>query len=1249
MIESAIQSLSGNDRVTKLETYTTLSELFRAFDNIPDRAQLFPRLSQMFSLILADISRGLEDNPKKPDVPLNTKALKVAGFMLFDKQISSALQVKMARSLIEHSLHRMEAENVSKATSTQVLWLWQTQNLPRSVLSTDLAERMLLAAMKVDFPSLIINQERMAVLLRLLDQSRESMVKHAEVWLHSVISCMLDDNKQIRTAALRVALEAGKHLCKVPSIGRCVQNHLKSEVAGIPFIEVTTERFKSIIQDADGGIYVAHAWGAICTLSSSQNPEKSKTLMAWMHVLQIVFNSPATENKVMAQSAWVRMIHYFTNNADVVYREKNLSYLLKPMSRMLSREVRVYDTVRMAAVNSVCSLLYALLKPSLTHDQSTMVWKEVIEPVITIMLQDYQKGAIKQRAVQILISILEPKILEPWTLERLLDGKVGSENEIMHLDPKWVRSNASLVAGTIEVALQSDIAEDHKLRSWTALQRSLRTASAKEIQISAEAMEATAALCTVFRSLWTAQLPPPGSPTNKVLDESERRTAIVTELILCSFDQFGISYFTEKTLSFPEAAEIRPAQSPSKKATDLTPKGSGLKFLFKLYQNPVSASVVGDNYIDLLEKVTSRATSSQKSLRKCLDLLSQCLECVSAEKTKIPIQSWKVLAEIAQLRINAEINNIAMQSPNMCKSNEVDERWHATEALLRFGIRIQHGPAYQEWCRLAETLHNPWSKRDAPGVLSAILLENECLQYEYVRVIMKLAKNDHSRSISGVESLEKERQTTHTDIDLQNLFGLISRSLIKIESTWKKYKLSQDIVDFITEVAALINLASGSMAIVIVNSLSSAVAAMIGRSQEGTSVLVSSSISLMQRSSVIDSKSLREFSSLIEACLNASDEAVVAETINFWNSTFGKQARLEYPARLVEVIQKRNFSIGQLSLPAWPIQDPEVSEEAEISVAETKSRPSPPKMTKLMKSAEKEPENKRRQSKPTTSSRMASNVDVVSEQIDLVFETTNETSAGDQGPNKKRKRSTRKSAATSSQQASPSVSRKSSQTPGISVSPAGSTSRRKRQKRSQTNEHGSPSRTPVDTHSKLDEDVFGALDGGVFTLKKRELRATSPQIHSDPISESSPSVYSRIRKKSSSQERPTMEELRHSIRSLSPSEGMSLVVHEDKPGFEDSDRLMEEDEIASPIRLEKVAVVVNSDDLMQLQIQQEQSEDDQETIDEDLFILQLQQYRASLKQGQPITPRRREKLGTLMKEMTRLTGAVTDAYFDGAG
>lgn len=140
-----------------------------------------------------------------------------------------------------------------------------------------------------------------------------------------------------------------------------------------------------------------------------------------------------------------------------------------------------------------------------------------------------------------------------------------------------------------------------------------------------------------------------------------------------------------------------------------------------------------------------------------------------------------------------------------------------------------------------------------------------------------------------------------------------------------------------------------------------------------------------------------------------------------------------------------------------------------------------------------------------------------------------------------------------------------------------------------------------------------------------------------------------------------MDDLRQSVQSLSPQVNTVVDIHTDiEPSFEPVFG-SEEDLVASTAKDKELPLsVVTSDDLMQMQVHDhitdpeepdlkteiEQAVQEADNADEDLFILQLQQYRQSLNQGRPITPRRRQKLGLLMKEMASLSTTITEAYFD---
>lgn len=982
--------------------------------------------------------------------------------------------------------------------------------------------------------------------------------------------------------------------------------------------------------------------------------------MEWMHVLSIVFNSQSTSNKVMAQSAWVRMIHYFGNNGDIIYRDKNLAYLTKPMCRMLSHEVKVYDIVRMAAVNTVCSLLYALIRPTTSQPQITAVWDEVIVPICTAMLEQHQKESLQQRSVDILTALFEFKTLPAWTLDRLLESTVGTEDEIAQLDPRWVKANVCKIGPLITLALQSAASRETKLQLWTAVQKSLRLASAKEIQISAETMEATAAVCTVFREIWRAPLPSLESPSSRMSEDVSQRPDFLADLVLATFDNFGTSSFTERTLSFyDDSDEITPASTPSIHDAGAPERGTGLKFIFRLFQKPISESLIVPGYFELLEKIVARAITSQKSLRKSLTLLSQCQACMLMEGTQLSIQSWKVLSNqaTAQLRLETQ-KPLSTSSPALPLAADTDERWSAIRNMLMFGIQMQRDRgASQEWLDLAEAGLQAIEKQHGPSAIAHKLIEQlietlTCLNVkhmlEYVEFFLNAMTSSRTQSQSlNLMILPGAKSRPEPPL----LHKIVSETLVYQAKIWQPYKLSGQFLEFLDAVC-------GYLSSIPECEISKALLVMMpglvvwtNRILDGAKKLMLTVLDVIGHVPQKDMLSIEPTQVIFAAVFPIADLTIRRATIEAWNKSFGSLSRVEYTDALFKAIGAANLPLGTLSLPTWPKQDPEVLEASPQVSQSSKLAMSAPKMIALDQSIEIRPVRHRSRSGSVTSGMLtrSQRSSLVPEDASLLHDT------------KKRKR--RETIVPGSKTDGP---------PGVldltvplnddgteSEVSDGST-KRKRRRGPQRIQHKTPAVKHRGRSLSKDPQIANPADDvfsspgpptDTFTLRKRDFRNLSPDIPSDPISESSPSVHTRMRQmSSSSQDPPIMGDLLSARSAL-------IEIHQDQEIAEKfSDDMApseadDEDEIASPVSKTSRGVI-DSDELMQLQIQGVISkssdaipEELQESIDEDLFILQLERYRTSLKQGRPITPRRRERLGALMKELAKLSGDVTEAYF----
>ena len=70
-----------------------------------------------------------------------------------------------------------------------------------------------------------------------------------------------------------------------------------------------------------------------------------------------------------------------------------------------------------------------------------------------------------------------------------------------------------------------------------------------------------------------------------------------------------------------------------------------------------------------------------------------------------------------------------------------------------------------------------------------------------------------------------------------------------------------------------------------------------------------------------DSNILRDLEPLLTSAFESKHRSIVNTTITLWNSTFGGQATLEYPPRILVAI-RRIQTIADLQLPSFP-NDPE--------------------------------------------------------------------------------------------------------------------------------------------------------------------------------------------------------------------------------------------------------------------------------------------------------------------------------------
>ncbi|KAG5439322.1 hypothetical protein PCK2_000858 [Pneumocystis canis] len=234
-----------------------------------------------------------------------------------------------------------------RTSAATYLWFLSIQKLSPTVITPEIADKIISACLKISFPSITISQEKMNVLIRIMNQRPQIFIRRAPDWILILHSCLVDTCRPIREKALQSALYIEKALRGESKIGLAIINNMKEKFQEKLMIDVFFERFQEIIKE-DG-------------------------------------------------------------------------------------------------------------------DES----------------------------------------VKPWREDRLMDHSYVEPSEIPTIDPKWIRSNVSVLESAIETLLTCTmISKDIKLSVWRNFNKSISFAGNKEIKISFEAMDAVTKLCELLKRFW---------------------------------------------------------------------------------------------------------------------------------------------------------------------------------------------------------------------------------------------------------------------------------------------------------------------------------------------------------------------------------------------------------------------------------------------------------------------------------------------------------------------------------------------------------------------------------------------------------------------------------------------------------------------------------------------------------------------------------------------------------------------------
>jgi hypothetical protein len=563
MLQSVLKELASSSKSSRLDAYLALQGALAAYDGIPDRQAMAANMPQFQQFLSRDLM--WKDSSGLIDTQIATQALKLACTMVFDTQLSKAMDDEFRTFLIDRSITVMEQPDMPKALVKTHMYLLAQQKFHQSIITPNRAERMISALRTIEerCSSNSLIATRLVIYQRLLDQAPSVMSARLKDWLEHVFHGMLSSINDTRTRAIEVGNHAGLLLGNNPAASKALHDLFETEVEeGQCYCDYLTLRLTTMIGDKErqSGVLVPQIWSAVVLFfRTKRRPlEKWPRLRTWLQVLQKCLNSSDLAIKSQANLAWKKLV--FAVMPDASTGSTMLSMLKVPIKAGFEKRNsdRTGRQARQFALDGYHNLLHYSMRPSSSHADLDIMWDAYVAPILSEMIEASHKGRIN--ACNILYGLLSPNA-GVWNEYAALDATPIKSHDLPRLDPRWVRTRLTRVLALVEPIVSAGlwVTEEESLMTaklWQSMLQSIAEAGAQEVRTSNELREAIALVMNMFQRLWKSLC---------AADDPRAATASTNfqEIMRTTCHYIGPSLLAEDILARTPEGDAEAAPTPS--------------------------------------------------------------------------------------------------------------------------------------------------------------------------------------------------------------------------------------------------------------------------------------------------------------------------------------------------------------------------------------------------------------------------------------------------------------------------------------------------------------------------------------------------------------------------------------------------------------------------------------------------------------------------------------------------------------
>lgn len=712
MWESVVQQLSGDSRSSRLDAYMSLFGALKAYDGLLDEHGMAEKIGLISQFIQRDIRQ--ESSEYEPlDINLVAYALKLLTVLVWNPQLAHHLPDEFRAFVIDRATAAVQEPKTPKSIVTHYMHLLSTQTFQQRIMTSSRASKLLTILQNITdhVNGNGVIAQRLMIYQRLLTQCKPSMATNANLWVQHLLTGLFHHMKDTRAKAVAFGLQAATTFGPNVSISNAVRTTLSTPLEDDrKYMSEMLDHLMRMISSREKSAQVPQIWSIIILLLRTRKSpvEKWEHFKEWLFVIQKCFNCSDPATKTQALLAWNRFVYAVSPTESTGISMVRM--LSKPILSQIERKKmeKLGTQPNATAFSSYCNLLYYTFRPSASHKQLDVFWKEYVVPPFSTV---FNSGpTINDRASQVLSSILWNPQLKIWNENRANETTKLEPDELPVLDCKWVRSRVSTVLEVFESLFKTsswredDLHESSIALAWTSFSKALGEASSKEIKPSTESMHAIASILGMFQRLWNRGPAALNVGADCGDDAFLDRFRFLSKTIVSSL---GPIPFTENLLLKSSSQEtFQTANTPTHRRTqaDKNCKTPILHFLHLIGSLPPAVQP-GPAYRLLISEILDICSHARSSRGSRLDLFRQFAELHLHDvgDGSNPIyQSARYMWEVTSELVRDYLSSI---TPDTSKGRDGSlSRDHAfiVVKILEAGIRFRE--SWSEWSQLANAL-----------------------------------------------------------------------------------------------------------------------------------------------------------------------------------------------------------------------------------------------------------------------------------------------------------------------------------------------------------------------------------------------------------------------------------------------------------------------------------------------------------------------------------------------------------------